>query len=204
MKPRKLNLVVFLCALGISSSSFSQHITLTGNVRHAQTNEIIPSVSVQIKSTASGTFSDERGNFSIATNRSLPLVLVFSSIGYETKEITVNSLAGGIIRVELQPASSLGVEVVVSANRVPEKILESPVSIERISAADIRSTPSTGYYDMLRHIKGVDMVYSSLTFATPSTRGFNGSGNARFNQLVDGMDNQAPGLNFSVGSVIGV
>ncbi len=94
--------------------------------------------------------------------------------------------------------------MVVSASRVPEKILESPVSIERINTANIRNTPATGYYDMLRQVKGVDLVYSSLTFATPSTRGFNGSGNARLNQLVDGMDNQAPGLNFSVGSVIGV
>ncbi len=48
------------------------------------------------------------------------------------------------------------------------------------------------------------MVTSSLTFSTPSTRGFNGSGNLRLNQIVDGMDNQAPGLNFSVGSVVGL
>src|SRR5437764_4827966 len=43
-----------------------------------------------------------------------------------------------------------------------------------------------------------------MTFKTPTTRGFAGSGNTRFNQLVDGMDNQAPGLNFSVGGVVGL
>jgi outer membrane receptor protein involved in Fe transport len=47
------------------------------------------------------------------------------------------------------------------------------------------------------------MTTSSLTFNTISTRGFNGSGNLRFNQLVDGMDNQAPALNFSVGIILG-
>jgi outer membrane receptor protein involved in Fe transport len=47
------------------------------------------------------------------------------------------------------------------------------------------------------------LITSSLTFKTVGTRGFNGSGNLRFNQLTDGMDNQAPGLNFSVGSIIG-
>ncbi|RYY16165.1 MAG: TonB-dependent receptor, partial [Chitinophagaceae bacterium] len=41
-------------------------------------------------------------------------------------------------------------------------------------------------------------------FKTPSTRGFNFSGNTRFNQLVDGMDNQAPGLNFSLGNFVGL
>ncbi|MEJ7671315.1 MAG: TonB-dependent receptor plug domain-containing protein [Chitinophagaceae bacterium] len=48
------------------------------------------------------------------------------------------------------------------------------------------------------------MTTSSFAFRTPSTRGFNGSGNLRFNQLVDGMDNQAPALNFAVGSIIGL
>ncbi|WP_431209709.1 TonB-dependent receptor plug domain-containing protein [Puia sp. P3] len=53
-------------------------------------------------------------------------------------------------------------------------------------------------------LKGVDVTSSSLTFTSITTRGFNGSGNARFNQYVDGMDNQAPGLNFSVGSIVGL
>ena len=57
---------------------------------------------------------------------------------------------------------------------------------------------------MVTSLKGVDVTTSSLTFKTPTTRGFNGSGNTRFNQLVDGMDNQAPGLNFSVASIIGL
>ncbi len=74
----------------------------------------------------------------------------------------------------------------------------------RVSAITIRNSPSANYYDIVTNLKGVDAVASSLTFRTPTTRGFSGSGNLRFNQIVDGMDNQAPGLNFSVGSVIGL
>ena len=109
-----------------------------------------------------------------------------------------------MINVALIPASTLGQEVVVAATRTPSRILESPVTIERISAANIRNSAATSYYDIIAKLKGVDVVTSSLTFTTPSTRGFNGSGNLRVNQIVDGMDNQAPGLNFSVGSVIGL
>jgi outer membrane receptor protein involved in Fe transport len=186
----------------LTSSAFSQNIILTGSVKNSSTKEIIPSVSVEVKGTGAGSYTDDKGNFRVSTNRALPLTLIFSSIGYDPREINVSDPHN--INVELNPGSSLGIEVVVSASRVPQKILESPVSIERISTAAIRNTPATGYYDILKNIKGVDMVYSSLTFATPSTRGFNGSGNARLNQLVDGMDNQAPGLNFAVGSVVGV
>ncbi len=71
-------------------------------------------------------------------------------------------------------------------------------------SSTIRIAPSSSYYDIVSTLKGVDVVASSLTFKTPTTRGFGGSGNTRFNQIVDGMDNQAPGLNFSVGSVIGL
>jgi outer membrane receptor protein involved in Fe transport len=93
--------------------------------------------------------------------------------------------------------------VVVAATRTPLRILESPVSIERINSAVITTAAVPDYYDLVKNLKGVDLTTSSLTFKTISTRGFNGSGNLRFNQLVDGMDNQAPGLNFSVGSIVG-
>ena len=68
----------------------------------------------------------------------------------------------------------------------------------------IRNAPGSNYYDAFGNLKGVDVTNSSYTFKTISTRGFNGSGNLRFNQLVDGMDNSAPALNFSVGNVIGL
>ncbi|HUR11609.1 MAG TPA: TonB-dependent receptor [Flavitalea sp.] len=187
----------------LSIAAFAQNTVITGNVRNALNKDGIPAVSITIKGGSAGTFTDERGNFRFTTIQKPPFTLIFSSIGFEQQEVSVSN-ATDSIHVDFVPASMLGAEVVVSASRVPERILESPVSIERISSANIRNSPSTGYYDMLRYVKGVDLVYSSLTFATPSTRGFNGSGNARLNQLVDGMDNQAPGLNFAVGSVIGL
>lgn len=200
--PTAYALAITFCCL-LPALSQGQNITVTGNVRNADTKESVPAASVELKGRTAGTFTDERGNFRITTNHALPLTLIISSIGYDVQQVTV-SAASQKVQVDFVPASSLGAEVVVSASRVPQKILESPVSIERVSSTNIRNTPSTNYYDMLKNLKGVDLVYSSLTFATPSTRGFNGSGNARLNQLVDGMDNQAPGLNFAVGSVVGV
>jgi outer membrane receptor protein involved in Fe transport len=100
--------------------------------------------------------------------------------------------------------SILGQEVVVAASRTPERILESPVSIERYGQAAIRETAAPSFYDALNNLKGVEMSAQSLTFKSINTRGFNANGNVRFNQYIDGMDNQAPGLNFSVGNIIGM
>lgn len=183
-------------------AGFAQTVTISGTVRNSITKDPVPSVSVIVKGSSSGTFTNENGVFKLTVDK-IPVVLVFSSVGYETQELTANS-ASADLAIDFIPASSLGQEVVVSASRLPERILESPVSIERVSAATIRSAPASSYYDIVSVLKGVDMVASSLTFKTPTTRGFAGSGSTRFNQIVDGMDNQAPGLNFSVGSVIGL
>ena len=94
-------------------------------------------------------------------------------------------------------------QVVVSASRVPESILTSPVTIEKIDARTIRESPSINFYDGLVNLKSLDMVTSSLTYKQINTRGFNDTGNSRFLQLMDGVDNQTPGLGFAVGNLFG-
>lgn len=194
----------FLLVLAANTYTWSQiqSYTITGSIRNSSNKDVVPAVSVAIKGSAVGTFSDEKGNFKIVTTQRPPLTLVFTSIGFETQEITVND-ANEPVEVSFVPASVLGLEVVVSASRVAERILESPVSIERMSAANVRASAAPSFYQGMANFKGVDMITSSITFNTLSTRGFNGSGNLRFNQLVDGMDNQAPALNFSVGIITG-
>ena len=195
-------LIIALLVVNIFAiTGFSQNVTISGTVRNSITKDPIASVSVVVRGTSTGTFTNENGVFKLTTAKT-PAVLVFSSVGYENREVTVSSTDA--IEVDFVPASSLGQEVVVSASRVPERILESPVSIERISNVAIRNSAASNYYDIISTLKGVDVVAASLSFKTPTTRGFAGSGNTRFTQIVDGMDNQAPGLNFSVGSVIGL
>lgn len=192
-------LYFFSCISAMAQNAASISGTVMGNVSKLG----IPAVSIIIKGTSQGTFTDDRGNFSITPAGRLPVTLVVSSIGFAQQEVVISD-AGQRVSIMLDPVSALAVDVVVSASRMPERIIESPVTIERVGAAAIRNTPSTNYYDLVGNLKGVDMVTSSLNFKTPSTRGFNGSGNLRLNQLVDGMDNQAPGLNFPVGTMVGL
>lgn len=193
--------IVIACFFS-SITAIAQSVTITGNV-HGPNNEAVPSVSVAIKGISEGTFTDEKGNFKLVTSQKLPLVLVLTSIGYEPQEITVTD-ASVAVSVNFKPVSTLGTEVVVSATRSAIKSLESPVSIETMNRTTIHEVPAASFYDAIANLKGVDMVTSSIMFKTPGTRGFNGSGNLRMNQLVDGMDNQAPGLNFSVGNIVGL
>lgn len=192
-----------ILALLLSISVMAQQTTVSGSVKNGKTKELLSAVSISVKGGAAGTYTDDKGNFKFSTVQKLPFTLVISSVGYAAKEVVVKENNQNIV-VELETAFTLGDEIVVSASRVPERILESPVSIERIGPAAIRNTPAANYYDMIANLKGVDVVSASLTFTSVGTRGFNSSGNTRLNQIVDGMDNQAPGLNFSVGNVIGL
>jgi outer membrane receptor protein involved in Fe transport len=191
-----------LLALSVVSLKAQNASTVNGTVKNSNTAEVLSAVSVTVKGTTNGTFTDDKGGFRINVAKT-PVTLIFSSVGYSDKEVVISSITPKL-DVSLTPSFVLGSEVVVAASRVAERILESPVSIERISNATIKNSPASNYYDILGTLKGVDVIAASLTFKSIGTRGFNVSGNTRLNQLIDGMDNQAPGLNFSVGSVIGL
>ena len=196
-------LAALLIANIISIFAFAQRTTISGNVKNSVTGDVVSAASITVKVSGTGIFTDDKGNFTFTTTQKFPVTLIISSIGFATQEVTVSNSAE-FVQVNFKPASTLGQEVVIAATRTPSRILESPVTIEHISSANIRNAADPSYYDMVGKLKGVDVVTSSLLFTTPSTRGFNGSGNLRLNQIVDGMDNQAPGLNFSVGSVTGI
>jgi len=195
-------LLVLALANLIVITSFAQKNTISGSVANSVTKEKVGAVSVSVKGSTAGTFTDDKGNFKITVSQ-LPVTLLFSSVGFELQQITVNN-ASDKVHVDFKPTSTLGQEVVLAATRSSIKSLESPVSIERMNRAMIVEAPSPSFYDAIANLKGVDMVTSSIMFKTPGTRGFNGSGNLRMNQLVDGMDNQAPGLNFAVGNIVGL
>src|ERR1700693_3720444 len=126
MKPCLPKLTLGLIAYMLSFSIHAQSITISGNVRDVTDKSVLPAVSVSIKGTGIGTFTDDRGDFRIITNQRLPLILVITSIGYERKEVEVTD-AGQHLQIEFKPVSILGVEVVVSATRSEIRSLESPV-----------------------------------------------------------------------------
>ncbi|ADY52579.1 TonB-dependent receptor [Pseudopedobacter saltans DSM 12145] len=184
--------------------SFAQEsITIKGRVFDKVSKDPIGGALVAVKGYSKRTVTNQDGSFSLHIAASLPLQLQVSFLGYVPEEFVVKNQNTPIIAA-LSVQHILGNEIVVSASRIPERILESPVSIERISIEDIKKTAATSFYDGLVNLKGVEQSTQSFTFKSLNTRGFNANGNVRFNQFLDGMDNQAPGLNFSVGNIAGI
>ena len=194
----KITIKLFL--LFFCVSSYAQ-TTVRGNVSD-QNGQPLPGANVIVVGASSGAVTDFDGNFTLTTNQNPPFMLRASSVGFEaqTQEVTSNNQT---INFTLQEGTELD-EIVISASRTPERIFESPVTVERFGLKEIKNTASADFYDGLENLKGVDVNTNSLTFKSINTRGFATFANNRFMQLVDGMDNATPALNFPIGNLVGM
>ena len=100
-----------LIAALMCSVTFGQNISVSGNITDASSGDPVPYASVHLEGTMIGVSSDNEGHYSI----SVPYdgMLVFSSIGYQSKEVAVAS--GGVINVRLTPDSQFIDETIVVA-----------------------------------------------------------------------------------------
>lgn len=167
-----------------------------------ENNQPIPGANVVVVGAAVGAVTDFDGGFALTVNQNPPFSLQASSIGFSvvTMEITENNQ---VVQFILKEGTQLD-EIVISASRTPERIFESPVTVERFGLKEIKNTASVDFYDGLENLKGVDINTNSLTFKAVNTRGFATFANTRFMQLVDGMDNSSPALNFPIGNLVGM
>jgi outer membrane receptor protein involved in Fe transport len=196
-----MRILLLLCFTFTSSLLLAQ-TSVSGTVTDTETKQPIPGASIMVKGKLAGTVTDASGKFEFTTTLTPPFTLVISLIGYQKQEVEWRD-ASTALAFSLAPADQNLDEVVFAASRVEESILQSPVSIEKMDGRAIRETPSMSFYDGLQNLKGVEMVTSGLTFNQINTRGFNSTGNSRFLQLVDFVDNQTPGLGFAVGNLFG-
>lgn len=192
-------LMIPLLLFGVISSA---QTTINGSVAD-ENGEPIPGANIVIVGTVVGTTTDFDGNFILQTEEQPPFELRITSIGFSDTTVDVNA-SGETVSVTLGEAQTFLDEIVVSASRTPERIFESPVTVERMDYKSIKDAAAPTFYDALENLKGVDMNTNSLTFKSVNTRGFATFSNERFMQLVDGMDNSSPALNFALGNLLGM
>jgi outer membrane receptor protein involved in Fe transport len=189
-----------LVAVLFSTLIFAQ-TTVTGTVVD-DNNDPIPGANVVFDS-MTGTVADFDGNFSISVDQNPPFSLTISSVGFDSKSIDVTSTSLSF-NVQLETSQNLLDEIVVAASRVPERLFESAVTIEKFDYKDIAQSTGADFYSSLDGLKGVQVNTGGLLLQQINTRGFSTVWNEGFVQLVDGMNNEAPGLNFSAGNLLGI
>jgi len=184
------------------STSLLAQTKISGTIKDEK-DEGLAGANVIVKGRVIGTVADINGNFNLSISDSPPLTLTISYVGYSPQDIKITEANTTGLNIKLEESTMLGQEIVISASRVEERIMESPVSIEKMDILGVQTTPADNYYKGLANLKGVDVTTSSINFQIINARGFGSTGNTRFVQLIDGMDTQAPALNFPIGNLNG-
>ena len=199
----KISSLRLLCFLSLFlSMNLSAQITISGKLLDDYTSNPIDGAKIKVKGMNAGAFTDEKGAFTISIQGDLPIVLISSSLGYSNVETVVSSGSEPIV-IRLKTDKTLNLEEVNVRSFATDKEKESALSIETMSLAEIQETPSTDFYEGLSHMKGVDLTSASLGFKVVNTRGFNSTSPVRTLQIIDGVDNASPGLNFALGNFLG-
>ncbi len=194
-----------LCCFLFISTLFNCHVIaqniIKGSVIDQNSNELLIGANIIIKNQNTGTTTDYNGEFSLKTEI-LPINIECSFIGYKTEIINIKKENSNLI-IKLIKDELVLSDINIIDNRLSKKLKQSPVTIEAMDIIAIKDTPSSSFYEGLGSLKGVDLTSASLGFKIINTRGFNSTSPVRSLQIIDGVDNQSPGLNFSLGNFLG-
>lgn len=195
---KKITLSILILFFGLSSIG---QTLLKGKV--VNENQLpLPGVNITIQGSTIKTITDFEGQFSIVPIKKKPIILEARYYGYQVASKEFISSDSNITLV-LKKANRLD-ELIISASRIEESIFESPVSVERFGTKEIKNTPSADFYEGLQSLKGIDINTNSFTNKSINARGVTSFTNSRFVQLVDGVDNSSPTLNFVMGNLLGL
>ena len=197
-----LKAILFFFFIAVHFNSVAQNNTVKGKVLDSETGEVLIGASVVIKGTTIGSVTDIDGKFEFKTNEKPPFTLSISFIGYLSLDYEVKTF-DDFLKIKIGTDQVMMDEVQVVGSRIREKQQLSALTTESMDVLAIKEAASGSFYESLGNLKGVDVTSASLGFKIVNTRGFNSTSPVRSLQLIDGVDNQSPGLNFSLGNFLG-
>ena len=135
---RKFLLLLFLALMVSPLASLAQSLAVSGKVISGEDGYGLPGVTVQVRGTQNGTITDVDGNYSLTADRDD--VLVFSFVGYKTKEVAVKGKTK--IDVTLESDNQLLDDVVVTARGIKRQKRELGYATEEIGGEMIAKSGS--------------------------------------------------------------
>ena len=176
--------ILFFLAGGIL---VAQSSSLSGTVTDQDSKEPLTGANIIVNGTTKGAVTDYNGDYSINGLSEGSYEIIVSYLGYSTLTETVEIYGNEPVTLNLQMTEgvSFGAEVVVSGSRRPEKITESPATIETIFAREIEEYAGNPG-ELLARQKGVDYIRAGIVGTGLNIRGFNSNFNAKNLQVTDG------------------
>jgi len=183
----------------------AQNGAVTGTVTDALTGESLPGVHIRVLEPENGRFiggayTDAAGTFRMDGISAGTWRIVTSCLGYETdsREIRVGASAPVTLDIALKENIIDLEEVVVTASRRKEKVLDAPASVSVITARDIAARNALTPIDHLQGVQGVDVAQKGVLQREYAARGLNNIFNGTIRTLVDNRMTNLPSLRANV------
>ncbi|WBL44037.1 SusC/RagA family TonB-linked outer membrane protein [Algoriphagus halophytocola] len=135
IKKHLLIILLLVCIAGVSWAQSS----VTGNVSDERTGEPLIGATILIKGTTTGAVTDLDGNFTLVLNGTEGVELIFSSIGYSSKTISLSPNQTEV-NVQLSEDATNLEEVVVTGLASSVKRSNLANSVGTVSARDLTGT----------------------------------------------------------------
>jgi outer membrane receptor for ferrienterochelin and colicins len=156
--------------------------------------EAMIGVTVVVKGTTVGTVTDADGRFAL-TVPAEGKTIVFRFLGYDEREASVEEIARNPAYSIRLVSSEVGLnQVVVSASKKREKLLDAPASISVLSGDKLLNKVVTSPVDYLKSTPGVDVMQTGLISNNVVIRGFNNIFSGTVLNVVDDRIGSVPSL----------
>lgn len=187
----KLFISTLLLFLIISFGWAQQKYTISGVVKDAKTGEEIIGAAIVIKGSSTGVASNSYGFYSLTLDKG-NYILLCRSIGYQTKELSIDLTKNINLNFEISDNSVELKEVEIAAKSKDETVQEKRISVVSMDIGTVKSLPAMfGEVDILKSIQLMPGIQS----AGEGGSGFNVRGGATDQNLI--LLDEAPVYNAS-------
>ncbi len=187
--------------LALIAGLSAQTGSITGSVTDENGSPLVEA-NVLVDGTDMGASANANGEYTISGVGAGSYTVTASFIGYasSSRSVTVGdgaATANFALAVSFLP----GDEVVISASRRVEKIVDAPVTIAVINEAKIRRSTGFNVGALMKEVKGADIYQAGIQGIGVNARGFMSAYSYRFMMMGDGMNAMLPGAGLSSGGL---
>lgn len=192
MKNALIILILFFCTFNISAQSTS---SVKGKVYDQNTLEPLTGVHI-IYAKNQGKITDHNGYFEFSTDTG-SLEILFKFIGYKlvTKELFLKQNDSILLNIGLKPITNKLEEIVISANKVEQRIADLTVSMSVVKPEEILKNHIIQAEEIINQNPGIEVMDGQASIRGGS--GYSFGAGSRVLALIDGL----PSLSADAGNI---
>jgi iron complex outermembrane receptor protein len=157
-------LFIVLGIMLLAAPAAAQSASIAGRVTAADGGRSIAGARVEARvsggALAGSATSDETGQFRIVNLGEGSYSVTVTRIGFQLQRIDGVQVGTGIVTtdVTMSPIPSQLEQVVTTASRAPEKVLDAPASVSVVNEKEINERPSITVTDHIATLPGIDVA----------------------------------------------